>query len=105
MEYSPSSVPSIHNLSIGDLQFIVIDGAEGTLRQFALQPEGGRVLQVSRVNKIFVTHMHGKSFYLVPRSLPHPITLQRTMSWASPHFCATSSASLTQTRSLRAALP
>ena len=38
----------------------MIDGAEGTLRQFFLQPpkNSGKTLKVSQVSKIFVTHMH-----------------------------------------------
>ena len=50
----------------GDLQFTVVDGAEGTLRQFSLQPEGSRVFQVAKVNKIFVTHMHREFSCYVP---------------------------------------
>ncbi len=55
----------------------VIDGAEGTLRQFSLQPSknAGRTLKVSQVRKIFITHMHRESlpkftpsisFHLIP---------------------------------------
>ena len=48
----------------------VIDGAEGTLRQFSLQTvkNAGKTLKVSKVTKIFVTHMHRESVLNVPRS-------------------------------------
>jgi ribonuclease Z len=52
-----------HGRLTSDLQSTVVDGAEGTLRQFSLQPEGSRIFQVAKVNKIFVTHMHRESFY------------------------------------------
>ena len=42
----------------------VIDGAEGTLRQFSLQSSknaGEKTVKVSQVSKIFVTHMHRES--------------------------------------------
>jgi hypothetical protein len=41
----------------------VIDGAEGTVRQFSLQSSknAGKTLKVSQVSKIFVTHMHRES--------------------------------------------
>ena len=41
----------------------MVDCAEGTLRQFALQPpkDIGKVLKASQINKIFVTHMHRES--------------------------------------------
>ena len=84
---------------------IVVDGAEGTLRQFALQPEGGRVFQVAKVNKIFVTHMHCESFSYVPLLHSPTIKTQRTTSWVSRTSCATSSASPIQKRSLRVAHP
>jgi len=35
----------------------MVQSAEGTFRQFALQPEGGRHFQVAKVNKIFITDM------------------------------------------------
>ena len=43
----------------------VIDGAEGTLRQFSLQSSNNaeKNLKVSQVNKIFVTHMHRESVF------------------------------------------
>jgi hypothetical protein len=45
------------------LHCTVIDCAEGTLRQFSLQPRRitGKTLKVGSVNKIFVTHMHRES--------------------------------------------
>jgi ribonuclease Z len=45
---------------VGDGSLWMIDGAEGTLRQFFLQTpkNGGKTLKVSQVSKIFVTHMH-----------------------------------------------
>src|SRR6267154_1983516 len=45
------------------LRNTVIDGAEGTLRQFSLQPPKnvGKTLKASQVSKIFVTHMHRES--------------------------------------------
>jgi ribonuclease Z len=61
---SPCAQFTIDRLT-SDLQFIVVDGAEGTLRQFSLQPEGGRPFQVSKVNKIFITHMHRESFCFI----------------------------------------
>jgi ribonuclease Z len=39
---------------------LVVDCAEGTLRQFAWQPYRAHRLKVSRLTKIFITHMHGK---------------------------------------------
>jgi hypothetical protein len=83
---------------------LVVDGAEGTVRQFSLQPEGGRSFHVAKVNKIFITHMHGESFNHVAMPRPHNQS-QRTTSWASPLFYATSLASLIQKRSLRVAHP
>lgn len=38
---------------------LVVDCAEGTTRQFALQPQGQRYLKAGKVTKIFITHMHG----------------------------------------------
>lgn|SRR6266702_344232 len=67
---SPCAQNAIDRLT-SDLRFTVIDGAEGTLRQFSLQPQGGRSIQVAKVNKIFITHMHRKSFYYVPSLSPH----------------------------------
>jgi hypothetical protein len=78
------------------LRHTVIDGAEGTLRQFFLQPpkNGGRTLKVSQVSKIFVTHMHRKSVTkYTPSNLSNHATycdLQRTTSWVSPPFYAAS---------------
>ncbi|OSD02216.1 hypothetical protein PYCCODRAFT_1411075 [Trametes coccinea BRFM310] len=47
---------------LGDGQLWMVDCAEGTVRQFALQPYRSNVeqrrLRVSQVNKIFITHMH-----------------------------------------------
>jgi ribonuclease Z len=47
--------------SLKATQHSVVDCAEGTLRQFALQPSHTSYppLKVSRVTKIFITHMHG----------------------------------------------
>ena len=42
---------------------IVIDCAEGTTRQFQLQPQAiSPHLHLHRITKIFVTHMHGNFF-------------------------------------------
>lgn len=72
----------------------VIDGAEGTLRQFFMQPpkNGSRSLKVSQVSKIFVTHMHRKSSIRRPTFSNHDTycDLQRTTSWVSPPFYAAS---------------
>jgi ribonuclease BN (tRNA processing enzyme) len=39
---------------------LVVDCAEGTIRQFALQRERGAArLKASNVKKVFITHMHG----------------------------------------------
>ncbi|KII88763.1 hypothetical protein PLICRDRAFT_110762 [Plicaturopsis crispa FD-325 SS-3] len=44
---------------LGNDNLWMVDCAEGTLRQFALQPRGGaRHLKVNSVKKIFITHMH-----------------------------------------------
>ena len=41
-------------------QDIVVDCAEGTTRQFQLQPISNKPhLHLDRITKIFVTHMHG----------------------------------------------
>jgi ribonuclease Z len=40
----------------------VVDCAEGTVRQFALQTErGADRLKMAKVSKVFITHMHGLS--------------------------------------------
>jgi len=59
MEYSLSMPAAV----VGELTFhdyTVVDCAEGTLRQFSLQPpkDGRKTPKVFHVNKIFVTHMH-----------------------------------------------
>ncbi|KAI0357287.1 hypothetical protein OH77DRAFT_151898 [Trametes cingulata] len=50
---------------LGDGSLWMVDCAEGTVRQFALQPFNrnteNRRLRVSQVSKIFVTHMHDVS--------------------------------------------
>jgi ribonuclease Z len=39
----------------------VVDCAEGTTRQFALQPHHTRPhVRIQKVSKIFITHMHGR---------------------------------------------
>lgn len=41
----------------------VVDCAEGTVRQFAMQPgQGEQRFKVARVRKIFITHMHGPHY-------------------------------------------
>ncbi|KAF8264557.1 beta-lactamase-like protein [Lactarius quietus] len=66
---------------VGDGSLWMVDGAEGTLRQFSLQTEGGRAFQVAKVNKIFVTHMHPDHIMGLPTLLrnilgfPHPEAL------------------------------
>ncbi|KAH9954537.1 beta-lactamase-like protein [Russula dissimulans] len=65
---------------VGDGSLWMIDSAEGTLRQFSLQPQKDteRTLKVSRVNKIFLTHMHPDHIMGLPTLLrnilgfPHP---------------------------------
>ena len=37
----------------------MVDCAEGTLRQFALQPYGKSYLKSNKITKLFITHMHG----------------------------------------------
>ncbi|KAH9971277.1 beta-lactamase-like protein [Russula compacta] len=64
---------------VGDGSLWMIDVAEGTLRQFALQPpNASKTLKASHVNKIFVTHMHPDHVMGLPTFLrstlgfPHP---------------------------------
>ena len=46
--------------------FIVFDCAEGTVRQYALQPyHDARRVKINDLNKIFITHMHGKLAFAV----------------------------------------
>jgi hypothetical protein len=55
VRYYFSSYPIICNPSV------VVDCAEGTLRQFAQQPAyGDHRVKVNRLTKIFITHMHGE---------------------------------------------
>ena len=66
--------------------FLVVDCAEGTSRQFALQPQSGFRYRPHKVTKIFITHMHGKSHSIHDRP-PACLTiyaapLQPTTSWA-----------------------
>ncbi|OCB89529.1 hypothetical protein A7U60_g3324 [Sanghuangporus baumii] len=53
----PSDSRSCSSLA---LDIVVVDCAEGTTRQFMLQPEryGPRRLKSSRITKIFITHLH-----------------------------------------------
>lgn len=46
-----------------EITYSVVDCAEGTLRQFQMQPRGHGepILKASNVTKLFVTHMHGSS--------------------------------------------
>ncbi|KAH9926350.1 beta-lactamase-like protein [Amylocystis lapponica] len=45
--------------ALGDGSLWLVDCAEGTLRQFALQPfHDARRIKLSKVTKIFITHMH-----------------------------------------------
>ena len=80
--FSPRAQITFDRLT-SDLRFIVVDGAEGTLRQFSLQPEGSRVFQVAKVNKIFVTHMHRESFCYVPATKSPRSTASRC---SGPHY-------------------
>ncbi|KAI0247747.1 beta-lactamase-like protein [Lactifluus subvellereus] len=65
---------------VGNGSLWMIDGAEGTLRQFSLQPpkDAGKILKVDSVSKIFVTHMHPDHVMGLPTLLrnilgfPHP---------------------------------
>jgi ribonuclease Z len=50
--------------------YTVIDCAEGTLRQFSLQPPKDVGIKASRVNKIFVTHMHRESTTTMCMTVP-----------------------------------
>lgn len=73
----------------------VVDCAEGTLRQFAFQPQPpkdvGKVLKASHIDKIFVTHMHRESAPQVYSTTVHlEVASQRIMSWAFPPFYAPS---------------
>lgn len=43
---------------------LVVDCAEGTLRQFALQDRRFTSLRVNNVSKMFLTHMHGGLAYM-----------------------------------------
>ena len=61
-----SCAKSTNGRLTNNLHLTVVDGAEGTLRQFSLQPQGGRSFQVAKVNKIFITHMHRESFCYEP---------------------------------------
>ncbi|KAI0357300.1 hypothetical protein OH77DRAFT_1422895, partial [Trametes cingulata] len=63
----PTETRNCSNLVVeplGDGSLWMVDCAEGTVRQFALQPFNrnteNRRLRVSQVSKIFVTHMHGE---------------------------------------------
>ena len=71
-------------------QDIVVDCAEGTTRQFQLQPASNKPrLNLNRITKIFITHMHGDS--LDPKISPLLfITFsQLIISWVSFLSCAT----------------
>ncbi|KAN0107445.1 Beta-lactamase-like protein [Russula decolorans] len=65
---------------VGDGSLWMIDGAEGTLRQFSLQSpkNAGKTLKVSQVSKIFITHLHPDHVMGLPTLLrnilgfPHP---------------------------------
>lgn len=87
----------------------MIDGAEGTLRQFSLQSpkNAGKTLKVSQVNKIFVTHMHRESVLKCMSSVSDTLLVtasQRTTSWVFPPCYATSWAFLIPKLSRRAVL-
>jgi ribonuclease BN (tRNA processing enzyme) len=57
VKINESSVPSLIMVYLS-----VVDCAEGTLRQFALQPYtlNSNFLRPDNVKKVFITHMHGK---------------------------------------------
>lgn len=43
----------------------VVDCAEGTSRQFELQPPGGYRAKRGKVTTIFITHMHGEDDHAI----------------------------------------
>ncbi|KAF8892702.1 beta-lactamase-like protein [Infundibulicybe gibba] len=60
---------------LGNGALWMVDCAEGTLRQFSLQPRGRPFLKVNRLSKIFITHMHADHIMgIVPilRNTLHP---------------------------------
>ena len=62
---------------------LVVDCAEGTLRQFAWQPYGAHRLKVSRLTKIFITHMHGKISNVYVETWHNIHTADHTMGLAT----------------------
>ncbi|EJD04634.1 uncharacterized protein FOMMEDRAFT_107442 [Fomitiporia mediterranea MF3/22] len=57
----PSDTRSCSSLALdilGNGDLWLVDCAEGTTRQFAMQPFGPRRLKTSRITKIFITHLH-----------------------------------------------
>lgn len=58
---------------------LVVDCAEGTLRQFAMQGRNSPGLKPNKVTKIFVTHMHGEYFKQNP--VPIISSVQPIISW------------------------
>ena len=68
----------------------VVDCAEGTFRQFAMQGRNSLGLKPNKVTKIFVTHMHGEYFKTDLHCAIVSFNVQPITSWASSPFFETS---------------